>query len=169
MNGNQERISELRGLLIDIQVDITGLNRLYDAMVPERVASITDADDELLVWGLAAWLHHLYTGVESLMTRVAQVLDGYTPRGEDWHRRLLTSMSIPLEDVRPAVLSSSTFAYLDELRRFRHLFRYAYGAEMDRTRVKALALEALAMRPALTQDLKRLEDFAKGIVAHHES
>jgi hypothetical protein len=168
MSGRQERTNELRGLLIDVRADIKALNRLYDAMGSRKVTSFLDASDEVLILGLAAWLHHVYTGVESLFVRVAQVLDGYSSRAEDWHRRLLVSMGQPLDDVRPAILSAPTFAWLDDLRRFRHLFRHAYGAELDQKRIKDLVLVARDMKPALDQDLHRLEGFIVALVECHE-
>jgi hypothetical protein len=169
MTGNQERARELRGLLIDMNADVKALARLYDTVTAEQAACLTDATkDEILIWGLAAWLHHIYTGVESLLSRVAQVLDGYTTRAEDWHRRLLVTMSDPLENVRPAVLSPKTFAWLNELRRFRHLFRNAYGAEMDSMRVKTLVLKALSMRSALDHDLDQIRKFVEQLIACHQ-
>lgn len=167
MSGKDERASELRGLLIDMRTDVRALDRLYRTVGNDKIDLLTDESDEILVWGLAAWLHHIYTAVESLLERVAQVLDDYTSRAEDWHRRLLLNMREPIESVRPAVLSAPTFQWLDELRRFRHLFRHAYGAELDRTRIKELVVETLGMEEALSQDFKELEAFVEALLQHH--
>ena len=99
---------------------------------------------------------------------MAQVLDGYLTHADDWHRRLLLSMSEPLEGVQPAVLTECTFAWLDELRRFRHLFRHAYGAELDRERVQDLVIQTLQMRSTLDEELCRLEAFAEALIKRHE-
>ncbi len=168
MSGRSERARELRGLLIDMRTDLKALDRLFAAVDQARVDSLASGSDEMAVWAFAAWLHHVYTGVESLLTRVAQVLDGYATRSDDWHRRLLVSMSEPLEDVRPAVLTERTFARLDELRRFRHLFRHAYGAELDRERVNDLVNQTMGMRPTLDEELHRLEAFVEALVRRHE-
>lgn len=87
---------------------------------------------------------------------------------DDWNQRLLLSMSEPLEGVRPAVLTECTFAWLDELRRFRHLFRHAYGAELDRERVKDLVIQTLQMRSTLDEELCRLEAFVEALIKRHE-
>ena len=99
---------------------------------------------------------------------MAQVLDGYLTHADDWNQRLLLSMSEPLEGVQPAVLTECTFAWLDELRRFRHLFRHAYGAELDRERVKDLVIQTLQMRSTLDEELCRLEAFAEALIKRHE-
>ena len=89
-------------------------------------------------------------------------------RADDWHRRLLLSMSEPLEGVRPAVLTECTFVWLDELRRFRHLFQHAYGAEPDRERVKDLVIQTLQKRSTLDAELCRLDAFVEALVKRHE-
>lgn len=64
--------------------------------------------------------------------------------------------------------TADTFAWLDDLRRFRRLFRHAYGAELDHERVETLALTALAMKPALDRDLERLQIFVAALIERHE-
>ncbi|HAI86658.1 MAG TPA: hypothetical protein DCL63_06695 [Firmicutes bacterium] len=66
------------------------------------------------------------------------------------------------------MLTASAFAWLDELRRFRHLFRHAYGAELDRERVKDLVIQTLEMRSTLDEELHRLEAFVEALVKRHE-
>jgi len=70
--------------------------------------------------------------------------------------------------MRPAVLTESAFAWLDELRRFRHLFRHAYGAELDRHRVKDLVAQTLEMRSTLDEELHRLGTFVEALIKRHE-
>jgi len=168
MSARSERACELRGLLVDMRTGMKALDRLFGAVDQAKVASLNRGSDDMTVWAFAAWLHHVYTGVESIFTRVAQVLDGYSTRADDWHRRLLVSMSEPLEGMRPAVLTESAFAWLDELRRFRHLFRHAYGTELDRHRVKDLVVQTLEMRSTLDEELHRLGTFVEALIKRHE-
>ena len=168
MSARSERACELRGLLVDMRTDMKAIDRLFRAADHAKVASLDRGSDDMIVLAFAAWLHHVYTSVESIFTRVAQVLDGYLTHADDWNQRLLLSMSEPLEGVRPAVLTECTFAWLDELRRFRHLFRHAYGAELDRERVKDLVIQTLQKRSTLDEELYRLEAFVEALVKRHE-
>ena len=48
-------------------------------------------------------LQSFYTGIERCFVLIVRVLNGGTPDGADWHRRLVERMAIAT-DVRPAVL-----------------------------------------------------------------
>jgi len=72
--------------------------------------------------------------------------------GERYHTDLLRRMRVEIEGVRPALLSPETFGLLDELRRFRHLFRHAYGVRLDGARLADLADKAARLRHALDRD-----------------
>ncbi len=55
-----------------------------------------------------------------------------------WHKDLVNRMSIEIKDVRPR-LFDRTFAYkINELRAFRHVFRYIYQSELDIFKLKNL-------------------------------
>ena len=64
-------------------------------------------------------------------------------------------MQLDIPGVRPALLSESTAADLDELRRFRHLFRHAYSADLDPHKVRRLAARTGSLRRAFARDLDR--------------
>lgn len=49
----------------------------------------------------------------------------------DWHKRLLSNMSIPIPELRPAVISESLMWKLSEYLRFRQVFRNVYGYLLD--------------------------------------
>jgi hypothetical protein len=60
--------------------------------------------DEKSAMALAGFLHHFYTGLESIFERIALAFEGSLPQGPHWHRDLLRSMAIEILRVRPAVL-----------------------------------------------------------------
>lgn len=91
----------------------------------------------------AVALHGWYTALESALERVVRTLDGDVPRGERWHRDLLSQVTVEVQGVRPAVLPRALLPELLELLGFRHFFRHAYcvafepdklGAELERLR-----------------------------------
>jgi len=70
--------------------------------------------------------------------RIAQAIEGWCSRGEQWHRELLTDMFTSFTDdfvlragelpgVRPRVISTETKNSLHEYLSFRYVFRHAYA------------------------------------------
>ena len=99
-----------------------------------------------------AFLHALYSGIENIYRRIAIELDGGLPRGGDWHRQLLRSMTRPTE-ARPwaisDVLHDRLLGYLD----FRHLFRNVYVFRLEWERMAELVLNAEAVVEELNRQL----------------
>ena len=60
--------------------------------------------DPLRVDAAALRLQSLYSGIERCLVPITRVLNGGTPDGAEWHRRLLERMGQPC-DQRPAPLS----------------------------------------------------------------
>ncbi len=90
-------------------------------------------------WGVAvataSVVQNGYNGIEEILKSLAANLDGAVPEGDAWHRALLDQMSMPLEGVRPAAISSELYVLLDALRQFRHVARHRYGVELDPAKV----------------------------------
>ena len=55
-------------------------------------------------------------------------------------------MKIPIERVRPALLSEESYKLLDSLRAFRHFFRHAYSYELDPRKVALVVEDALKLK-----------------------
>ena len=107
----------------------------------------------------AVALHHAYSGIETILLRVAREVDGGEPGGADWHQALLDTMGLDIEGIRPAVVSGSTHAHLRALLGFRHFFRHAYSVALEPLRLAELRLLAQDARPRLETDLDRLDAF----------
>ena len=95
--------------------------------------------------GLGDVVHDFYTSVERVFERVSVEFDGGRPRGPAWHQELLESMTLEIPDRRPPVVAVQTARQLEEMMRFRHLFRNVYGFELEWGRVRPL----LERMPAL--------------------
>lgn len=85
-------------------------------------------------------LHDFYSGIEKIFRRIASKIDRDIPSGDDWHTELLIRMSIPIDGIRPAVISEDLKEHLAEYLRFRHLFRNIYGFELKWERCKTLGI-----------------------------
>lgn len=87
---------------------------------------------------LALKLHNFYTGCERIFQKIADDINGGTSHSADWHRRLLKSMSLEIEKLRPPVISKDTEKSLGECLAFSHVVRNIYGFEIDSERLKRL-------------------------------
>ena len=94
--------------------------------------------DELYLDSVALNLHSFYNGLERLLQGIATTVDSRLPDGESWHRALLEQMTMEVPKVRPAVIADSTFAGLDNFRRFRHVVRNIYSYQIDPEQLKPL-------------------------------
>ncbi len=145
---------QLLDLALDLQVELGKLDRLVgglDSLGPVQA-------DPLRVDAAALRLQSLYTGIERCLVQISRLLNGGTPDGSEWHRRLLERMGQPT-DQRPAVLGGTVIEGLQELLRFRHLVRHLYAYELRPELVERLRHEAMALWPTVRADLERFRSW----------
>jgi hypothetical protein len=140
---------QLNDLALDLQVELGKLGRLIEGL--DSLGPVLG--DPLRVDAAALRLQSLYTGIERCLVQISRVLNGGTPDGAEWHRRLLERMG-QTTDQRPAVLAADTIESLQELLRFRHLVRHLYAYELQPEPVERLRLTAKALWPAVRSDLE---------------
>lgn len=127
------------------------ISRLKDEQDPENVDSHNKA--------IAATLHSLYSGYETIIERVIRAVDGDVPLGKQYHIMLLKRAMNAIEDVRPAIISIETFKLLDELRTYRHKFRNIYLYLLSSERIIELARKGIASYKSFAEDVKTFQDF----------
>ena len=140
---------QLNDLALDLQVELGKLDRLIAGL--DVVGPVLG--DPLRVDAAALRLQSLYTGIERCLVQITRVLNGGTPDGAEWHRRLLERMG-QATDQRPAVFTADTIDALHELLRFRHLVRHLYAYDLQPEPVERLRLAAAALWPAVRADLE---------------
>jgi hypothetical protein len=143
---------KLDELLADLQVERAKLDRLVESLC--ELERTIDREPPLPVWvdAGALRLQSFYTGIERCFVLIVRVLNGGSPDGADWHRRLLERMAIAT-DVRPAVLRADTARSLGELLRFRHVVRHLYAYDLDAEQVERLLGLLQTLWPEVTLDL----------------
>lgn len=119
--------------------------------------------DDYYLDGVALNLHGLYNGLERVFERIATVLDGSLPRGENWHQVLLEQMTREIPAVRPAVISERTRARLDDYRGFRHVVRNVYTFKFDPAKLKKLVSEAPSLFENTQTELLAFADFLEDV------
>lgn len=127
--------NSLRILKTEIEKELEGIDRLEYEMTevlkhPDTTFLETRASGSIL--------HDFYSAVEKIFRRIATKIDRDIPTGDDWHTDLLKRMTMPIDSIRPAVISEDLQDQLAEFLRFRHLFRNIYGFKLKWERCKAL-------------------------------
>lgn len=126
-----------------IQRDLDAIKGIYDRL--EGEAPVEDAtQDELIVIGYH--LHGLYNAFENIFQNVAATFENELDDSARWHAQLLERMRLDVMPVRPALVDDDAYDTLDELRRFRHVFRYGYDIELDSDRLRLVLDKALELK-----------------------
>jgi hypothetical protein len=109
-------------------------------------------------------LHNLYCAFESIFQRVAEVFENQISDQAGWHAELLHRMTLDIEGIRPGLISRVTYDSLDELRRFRHLFRSAYRLHLDPERLALVRRKAKVLEQRYPADMARFLNFLDSLL-----
>jgi hypothetical protein len=115
--------------------------------------------DDYYLDSVALNLHGFYSGVERLFERIAVVVDGTKPAGDNWHMALLQQMSSEIKAIRPAVISNLTRTGLDEYRGFRHVVRNVYTFNFEAAKVETLVTRLGPLFEEIRKELLAFSDF----------
>ena len=113
--------------------------------------------DRYLIRAKASFLADFYMGVERIFKIISEELNGGTPKGEDWHKRLLLDMSLNIGE-RPPVITKELYSNLLKFLGFRHVVRQVYGFELDEKKFEELSI---VFEPVLEKFIKEIEDFCQ--------
>jgi len=161
MTSREKKIARLKKLAADVNSSLEAVAKI-SAKIRDLVDEINNKngpveDRELML--MAAYLHHFYTGLESMFERISDELDGGVGRRGNYHREVLRSMTIDIGGVRPRVISPELAEELDDYRKFRHLFRHAYAAELRWKKMGHLALNITAIYNLVEINIKGFATF----------
>jgi len=135
-------------LIARIKSQVSNIEKLF-SKVEERKTPKSSAEWE----SLAFRLHNLYCAFEDLFKIVAETFENQIDEKSRYHAELLKRMAIEIEGIRPALLSPETVRLLDNLRSFRHFFRWAYASELDERKLRLVLEDALMLKDKYRQDI----------------
>ncbi|MDA0842219.1 MAG: hypothetical protein O3B01_17380 [Planctomycetota bacterium] len=87
--------------------------------------------DPIRLEAMCYQLHNLFCAFEDAFKIIAERFENQVEEASHWYAEFLKRMKAEIQGVRPAVLSEESYELLDEMRAFRHVFRHAYGKELD--------------------------------------
>jgi hypothetical protein len=149
-----ERVLILRG---DIQSDVEAIERLYKALgSPESMES--KPQETLIV--VAYRIQSLCNAFENIFRNIAASFENQLDKA-GWHRQLLQRMRLDLTPLRPAVIDAEAYDRLDEMLRFRHVFRTMYGLDLDPLRLRVVLRKTLELRPLYRAQIEKFLQFLR--------
>lgn len=138
----KQRAASLRAVVAFIHDALPDIDKLVRSSEDASRRLSENSSDSLLVFGAGGLLHGFYNELEKLFEIIATEIDGFEPRGEDWHARLSSQMFLGIPTLRPPIFPKEMLARLREFRSFRHLYRHLYVLDLDPNKVLPL-LKAL--------------------------
>jgi hypothetical protein len=139
-----------------IQNDLQAISDIF-----ARLEKATLSDDEETLIIIAYRLHSLYMAFENIFQQIALTFENNLDEKSGWHSQLLQRMKLDLTPIRPAVIDDTTYPALDELRRFRHLFRTNYTIEFDQERLQLVLHKAHQLSHLYQGQISRFLTFLK--------
>lgn len=157
MTAQERRLLSLKS---EVLADLAVIRKIVDEVEDARQnLSLAKEPDLVTVMGLAALVHHFYSATEAAFQRIIRYFDGGLPTGESWRRELLVKAATEVPGLRPAIISQDLRKRLDDYRRFRHLFRNVYEADVDWNKLVPLLNELTATFHALENQLRGFAEF----------
>lgn len=142
---------KILALKADISAELNAIDQIYTRL--DRQGDDITREEQAIVIGY--YLHNLYNAFESIFQRVAETFENDIVDSSRWHALLLRRMTLDIEDVRPRLLSDEVYQCLDELRRFRHLFRSMYTSNLDVERLRLVVQKARTLEDLYRADVER--------------
>jgi hypothetical protein len=118
-------------------------------------------DNREKVSHLGYLLHNLYCALEDIFKEVAQTFENRVEDPSRYHRELLKRMHCEIPQIRPSLLTSQSYAILNEMRGFRHVFRHAYDYELSADRLAQLKQKVLDGWAVIERDVDNFILFLK--------
>lgn len=145
-----------RERLAGLTAEINGQWRLIKKVSDRLQARIDEGlDTPGQLDSVAYQIHNLYCSIEDLLKLIASAFENQVGTTGKWHRLLLLRLSQPVEGIRPAFLSEESFDLLNQLRSFRHMFRHAYGTDIQLRQLEPNVDIALQTSKLISQDISQ--------------
>lgn len=152
-----ELVERIRGEVSDLDYLVQKVLMVWDCCKKQA------DEQEVYMDSVALNLHGLYSGLERIFELIARRVDQNMPGGNLWHRELLKQVSQDKGDIRPSVIGSESFYFLDELRRFRHLVRNVYTFNLLPEKIEPMVLGLSGIWSKVKAELLAFADFLEQV------
>lgn len=151
----------LKRIKAELLSELDQISKLMDEY-GDFVSKYSEHMDVYLLRVQASFMADFYMGVEKIFKLIVEELNGGTPRGEGWHKRLLHTMSLEVKGIRPAVISNELYQDLLKFLGFRHVVRQAYGFQLDVRKLEELEKIFQRTWKTFLREIKKFCSFLEG-------
>lgn len=156
MKNKFENIKVLKSEITSLLERAKELEKKLAALNPQTISPSTP-EAELISIGY--YITGIYSCFEDLFSKIAREFENTIYEPIRWHAELLERMSLDIEEVRPHVISKETKVVLDELRKFRHIYRFSYMFELDWEKMIIVIKRWYLSSDIVKKDLKEFTNF----------
>jgi hypothetical protein len=139
----------LREIISEVEKEIETVNEFRSELM-----KIKAENSIIFRRSIGSILHDFYNCCERIFKKIAIDINGGYEEADKWHKSLLFRMTIPIKEIRPAIISEELAAELDDYLSFRHVFRNIYGFELKGERIKYLAEKFDTVAERFIRDIK---------------
>lgn len=152
MKNKFESIKLLKSEIHEVLTRVEELDAKLMSLDPERIDEEVSEED-LIVIGY--FLSGIYSTIEEIFVKITKEFENKIEDALQWHTELLNRMALDVDEVRPAVISKKTRSCLDELRRFRHVFRFSYAFELQAEKMQIVVKRWVTCRDVFRSDIQK--------------
>lgn len=127
--------TDIKNELKRVGIEVDAVKRKLDRLKSEKDPENRDSH----VTAVASILQSIYNGYEKILEMLIKAIDGELPAARDYHTALLKRASTPIPEIRPSIITEKTFNILDNIRRYRHVFRRIYHYQLKADRIIEVA------------------------------
>ncbi len=146
-----DAVRQLRAELMQ-DYDFIVLNAEKNELMTTRIR-MSKENDEFAYAALGYTLHNLYNAFEGYFFRIAKFFENNVAE-MTWHKALLERMTLHIEGIRPALIDQAISLRIEELLKFRHVYRNIYKSPLVPAKVEFANQAA--------------ENLARDFKVHHE-
>jgi len=149
-------INEIRLLIAHIKNLVIQISELKEKLKKNINMKISDNEKSII---LSYYLTGIYSLYEDIFEKVTETFENTINSKDKWHQELLTRMVISVKDVRPNLISKNNFEIFNELRKFRHVFRYSYVFTLKLDRIMELTKNYFKKQKNINKDINQFLKF----------
>jgi hypothetical protein len=143
-----------------VERDLDVIDQIYQELGEPELSPESDYRDLVFV---AYQLHHLYNAFENIFLNVAAAFENAIEDKDRWHTQLLERMLLDVLPLRPKLIDDQAYVALDELRRFRHLFRHAYRTRLDAERLQLVVTKSMQLKALYKSQIDEFLTFVRSL------
>ncbi len=142
----------------EIKDDLKSIDKIYKNLI-KIIKEINKEPDLKEKSFIGYTLHNLYCAFENIFKNISVFFENQIDSNYQYHINLLKRMKLDIEEIRPRIISDDMFIYLDELKKFRHLFRYSYDYELNYNKMKIVINSASKLKNLYKNEFNKFLKF----------